>query len=167
MSRLMKLFSIVGLVILIGTINFFLYRLNENFFYSLVLFDTTLCLYFYTLSFLSLTTLPVIALTGLLILFIGWMGYLTYKTWLEENNEDGLTETSKLYWIYLPVFFFSLFLIMFVWTMWIANTEVRKSEFLKRRKQDTNSSTNSRNGEETLKRISLINEFSNQSDKEQ
>ena len=101
----MKLFSIVGLVILIGTINFFLYRLNENFFYSLVLFDTTLCLYFYTLSFLSLTTLPVIALTGLLILFIGWIGYLTYKTWLEENNEDGLAENSKLYWIYLPVFF--------------------------------------------------------------
>jgi Na+-transporting methylmalonyl-CoA/oxaloacetate decarboxylase gamma subunit len=109
----------------------------------------------------------VIALTGLLILFIGWMGYLTYKTWLEENNEDGLAETSKLYWIYLPVFFFSLFLIMFVWTMWIANSEVRKSEFLKRRKQDTNSPTKSTNTEETLKRISLINEFSNQSDKEQ
>jgi hypothetical protein len=56
---------------------------------------------------------------------------------------------------------------MFVWTMWIANSEVRKSEFLKRRKQDTNSSTKSINTEETLKRISLINEFSNQSDKEQ
>jgi len=163
----MKSFSIVGLVILIVIINFFLYRLNENFFYSLVLFDTTLCLYFYTLSFVSLTTLPVIALTGLLILFIGWMGYLTYKTWLEENNEDGLTENSKLYWIYLPVFFFSLFLIMFIWTIWMANTEVRKSEFLKRRKQDTKSSTNSTNTKETLKRISLIDEFSNQSDKEQ
>ena len=165
MSRLVKLFSIAGLVILIGTINFFLYRLNENFFYSLVLFDITLCLYFYILSFLSLSTLPVIALMGLLILFIGWMVYLTYKTWLGENDEDGLSEeaeSSKLYWIYLPVVFFSLFLIMFVWTLWI---EVRKSEFLKRRKQDTNSSTKSPNGE-TLKRISLIDEFSNQSDKE-
>jgi Ca2+/Na+ antiporter len=158
----MKLVSIVGLVILIGTINLFLYRLNENFFYSLVLFDITLCLYFYNLSFLSLTTLPVIALTGLLILFIGWVGYLTYKTWMEENDKDGISEEaerSKLYWIYLPVVFFSLFLIMFVWTLSIANSEVKKSEFLKRRKQDKISSPKSPN---ETPRISLNDEFSNQ-----
>ena len=161
----MKLFSIVGLVILIGTINLFLYRLNENFLTSLLVLNITLCIYFYTLSSLSLSTPPLIVLTGMLILYIGWMGYLTYKTWFEEYDTSDVVNSSKLYWIYLPVIYFGIFIIMFVWALWIVNSdEVRRSEFLKRRKPDTNTSTNSRKpiigGEPTNK--SLIGEFDEQ-----
>uniref|UniRef100_A0A6C0D0U0 Uncharacterized protein n=1 Tax=viral metagenome TaxID=1070528 RepID=A0A6C0D0U0_9ZZZZ len=133
MSTLATFVSIF-LILVISFINVFLYLLNEKFLISLLVLDMTLCLYMYTSYNMtsSSPSLPPHIIHIIPIMIVLYIGYMGYITWLDEYDPQTLVTHSNMYWIYLPVIYFGLFMmILFLWKLLKHRSDVNKEDFIK------------------------------------